>query len=146
MVQQAVAKGVAFITCLILITIGTTYYYHEQVNTRVYNGITYYIADTEEKRVKGLSGREQLYENEAMLFIFREEAAYNFWMKDMNFSIDIIWISREGIVVHIEDNVSPASYPEIFGPDKPALYVVEGTSGFAARNGWTVGTSVALPI
>ena len=146
MVQQTVAKGVALITCLILIVIGGTYYQHEQLNTRVHNGITYYVADTEEKRVKGLSGREQLYENEAMLFVFKEEAAYNFWMKDMNFYIDIIWVSREGTVVHIEQNVSPHSYPEIFGPEKPALYVVEGTSGFAQRQGWTVGTSVSLPL
>src|SRR3989344_8940875 len=50
------------------------------------------IADTQEKQKKGLSGRDNLPEDSGMLFVFKEEGHHQFWMKDMNFSIDIIWI------------------------------------------------------
>ena len=51
------------------------------------------LAATNEEKRRGLSGRNGLEENEGMLFVFEEPGFYSFWMKDMLFPIDIIWIS-----------------------------------------------------
>ncbi|MEW6617242.1 MAG: DUF192 domain-containing protein [Patescibacteria group bacterium] len=64
------------------------------------------IADTEEKREMGLSGRDTIGDEEGMLFLFPEEGGYGFWMKEMKFPIDIIWIHK-GKIVWIEKNVDP---------------------------------------
>ena len=50
------------------------------------------VADTVAKRTKGLSGKETLPENEGLFFIFKEIGKHPFWMKDMRFPVDIIWI------------------------------------------------------
>lgn len=103
------------------------------------------LADTPEKRMRGLSGRESLPENRGMLFVFPEEGIYGFWMKDMRFSIDILWLSSSGEVVHIVESVTPESYPESFTPEKAALYVLELPAGFARIHGVSLGSIVTLP-
>lgn len=52
------------------------------------------IADTDEKRTKGLSGRDNLAQDQGMLFLFDKPGNYPFWMKDMRFPIDIIFFAR----------------------------------------------------
>ena len=61
------------------------------------------VAATAETRSKGLSGRGSLEEGTGMLFIFDSPAQYGFWMKDMNFAIDIVWIDEK---FHIVDENS----------------------------------------
>lgn len=67
------------------------------------------IADTVEKRSKGLSGRKSMPENQGMLFIFNTSDYHSFWMKDMNFGLDFIWIGGDE-VVEIAENVRPEDY------------------------------------
>ncbi len=67
------------------------------------------IADTKEKREKGLSGRQSLSENSGMLFIFDHSDYYSFWMKDMNFELDFIWMNGSEII-EITRNVRPEDY------------------------------------
>ena len=50
------------------------------------------VASTTIEQARGLSGRAGLKNNEGMLFLFNSAGVQNFWMKDMNFPIDIIWI------------------------------------------------------
>ena len=88
------------------------------------------IADTPDRRRAGLSGRAALAEGEGMLFIFEEEGEHAMWMKDMYTSIDIIWITAEGRVVHIADTVTPDTYPTIFTSPTPARYVLEVPAGY----------------
>ncbi|OGG77494.1 hypothetical protein A3B35_03630 [Candidatus Kaiserbacteria bacterium RIFCSPLOWO2_01_FULL_54_24] len=95
------------------------------------------VADTPEKRSVGLSGREELAPDEGMLFVFPEDGMHAFWMKDMGFSIDILWISREGLVVDMQQKVSPETYPAAYVPRKEARYVLELPSGWIER--YTVG-------
>lgn len=83
------------------------------------------IARTTESRSKGLSGRKSLPYHQAMLFVFDEPGAYGFWMKDMNFPIDIIWIDENLKVIDVTPNNAPKSYPQIFKPKSPAQYVLE---------------------
>lgn len=86
-------------------------------------------ANTDELRMKGLSGREGLDDNTVMVFTFNTPGMYGFWMKDMLFPIDIIWINDERKVVHIERNVDPSSYPKPFYPTAPASMVIESEVG-----------------
>lgn len=89
---------------------------------------------TPEMQEKGLSGRKNLKENEGMLFIFNKPGIYPFWMKDMNFPIDIIWLGEDLRAVSIKKNAKPESFPEIFKPDKNSKYVLEVVSGFLEKN------------
>ncbi len=67
------------------------------------------VAKTSSELSRGLSFREYLPENQGMLFVFDKDGYYSFWMKDMKFNLDIIWINSNGIVVHIEKNLPPCS-------------------------------------
>lgn len=102
------------------------------------------VADTPEKRVQGLSGRTEVPDDYGMLFIFDVEGRNGFWMKDMQVPIDIIWISTEGTIVHIEHALSPDTYPQIFTPQYPARYVLETRAGYARAHKWDRGTILDL--
>lgn len=103
------------------------------------------IANTEAEREAGLSGTEPLSLKEGMLFVFEKEGIYGFWMKDMNYPIDIVWISQDKKIIHIEKNIIPETYPEIFRPSSSALYVLELSSGFCQKYGIKIGDTVKIP-
>ncbi|MGM0439178.1 MAG: DUF192 domain-containing protein [Patescibacteria group bacterium] len=100
------------------------------------------IAATDYQRKKGLSSRKEIAEKEGMIFTFEEEDFHSIWMKDMNFSIDIIWINSEKEIVDIKRNASPDSYPETFRPNKPAKYVLEVKAGFVEKNNLKIGDTL----
>ena len=105
------------------------------------------IADTQEKRKKGLSGREYLHEDSGMLFVFKEEGYYPFWMKDMKFPMDIIWIDENKVIDITHDAEPEGSAPEkIYRPAKPARYVLEVNAGFALENNVRIGDPVKSSI
>lgn len=91
------------------------------------------VADDTRERARGLSGLSSLAENQVMLFVFPSDGRHGIWMKDMRFSIDILWLDAEGQVVHIEEHVSPATYPEVFTPRVQARYVVEMNAGLVEK-------------
>src|SRR5690606_29625859 len=62
------------------------------------------IADTDQARQKGLSGRQKLPRGSGLLFIFPKPDYYSFWMKEMNFPIDIIWLDSDKKIVDIMVN------------------------------------------
>lgn len=107
------------------------------------------VADTPASRTLGLSGRKGLAKDEGLLFVFEHPGKYGFWMKDMLFSIDIIWINEEGIVVHVERNATPESYfnndpPQTFVNTPDAKYVLELAAGQADAFGLYLGTKVKI--
>jgi len=108
------------------------------------------LADSDEKRSKGLSGRKSLASNEGMLFIFtNKDFKPSFWMKGMLIPIDIIWINDAKIVqIHKEVQPPQEGTPE---RDLPLLisdglidYVLEVTAGSSDKNNFEVGTPVDL--
>lgn len=103
-----------------------------------------FVSDTEDERSQGLSGKEGLGEGEGMLFVFEYPAKYGFWMKDMNFAIDIIWISPENRVLAIEKGLEPSTYPKVFYPPDKVLYVLEVPSGFSDTAKIEVGQSLSI--
>ena len=102
------------------------------------------VADTAIKRAKGLSGRKTLEENKAMFFIFPRPRRYNFWMIDMNFPLDIVWLNGNK-VIDISKNVpSPRSgeSPAVVSPSREADRVLEISAGSAERLDIKIGDEV----
>ena len=97
------------------------------------------ISDIDCKRIAGLSGRKELKQDMGMLFIFDDEASHGIWMKDMNFPIDIVWLNSDEEIVAIKKNISPDTYPAVFGSDVSSRYVLEFPSGFADENNLQIG-------
>ena len=83
------------------------------------------LALTMQAQAQGLSGRKILEENEGMLFVFKNSGRYSFWMKDMNFPIDILWIGDDFQVVGIEKNIATSTYPKSFGEKYFSKYVLD---------------------
>jgi len=104
------------------------------------------VADTLSSRIKGLSGTPYLPENVVKLFAFGVPGSHSIWMKDMRYSIDIIWAAEDGTIVHIEEAVSPDTFPTSFASPTPAWFVVEANEGFVAEHDITVGDSITLPV
>ena len=102
------------------------------------------IADTQALQEQGLSGTPSLSEGHAMLFVFSTPGKYAFWMKDMNYAIDMIWLGADKKVVYVKDHATPDSYPQMFVSNDPAQYVIEVPDGFARSHGVKVGDQVVF--
>ncbi len=107
--------------------------------------IRFEVVTTSAEQQLGLSNRAVVPDNYAMLFAFPTDGDYGFWMIDMLVPLDMIWLSDSGVILKIDADVSPATYPDVFYPPQPVKYVLETRAGFAAERGWVVGTKVALP-
>ncbi len=101
-------------------------------------------ADTEIKREQGLSGTQSLGDNQGMLFFFDTSVMPGFWMKDMNYPLDIIWINKDKKIVSVSENLDPKTYPQTFSPSEPIQYVLEVQSGFYKTNSLKVGDSLSF--
>jgi uncharacterized protein len=105
------------------------------------------IRDTETGRELGLSYRKQMGADEGMIFVFNEPQRYSFWMKGMNFPLDMIWI-YQGKVVEVSRQV-PAPKPgdtqiATVTPSVAADQVLEVNGRWAETNGIKVGDVVKL--
>ena len=96
--------------------------------------------------VQGLSGREEL-PKDGMLFILPNKDRHGFWMKDMKFNLDMVWIS-DGEVVEITENVPAPSSPQeelpIVAAGVETEMVLEMGAGEAARQGVAVGDKLTI--
>jgi uncharacterized protein len=101
------------------------------------------IADTEDKREKGLSFHQPLTDDEGMLFLFTTANRYGFWMKDMLFDLDFIWIFN-GQVVDLTENVSHNNQGKVYQPKVPVTQVLEVKAGFTRRNQIKVGEQTKI--
>ncbi len=107
------------------------------------------LADTKEKRSKGLGGRENLASDSGMLFIFSKEDKYSFWMKGLKFPLDIIWI-RNNIVVDIISNAKPPTINQkdetlpIYLPREQVDMVLEVNAGFVSSHGIKISDNVEI--
>ncbi|MGC2307523.1 MAG: DUF192 domain-containing protein [Nitrososphaeraceae archaeon] len=103
------------------------------------------VALSSEEQTKGLSIKDSLNSNEGMIFPYESPRTLSFWMKDMKFPIDILWLDADKKVVHIEESLQPCS-PLLpcpsYTPDVQAQYVLETVAGFSSANGITTGTPV----
>gem|GEM_PF-513356 len=100
-------------------------------------------------QTRGLSGRDGMAPNQAMLFSFVKADRYGFWMKDMKFPLDILWI-RNNAIADMEERapvplpgLSDASLP-VYRPDVSADAVLEVVAGFAHNHNIKIGDAVAI--
>ena len=108
------------------------------------------VADTMDKRTKGLSGRNSMDLNYGMLFVFDSKGILPvFWMKGMLFPLDFIWIAN-GKIVKVDRNIP---IPKADTPDEnlptykttvPIDYVLEVNAGFIDKNNIKVDDPVDL--
>lgn len=90
-------------------------------------------AKTAAEQERGLSGTKRLASDQGMVFLYDTYEEHCFWMKDMHYSLDIIWVDDAKRVTAIEHNVPSNSYPQTFC--HPSRSVIELNAGEAARAG-----------
>jgi len=98
------------------------------------------VANTEVSQINGLSGREALCASCGMLFVYNNSIQRAFWMKNMNFPLDIIWL-RGNKVIGISAGLPPEGEKplRIYASPEPVDMVLEVNAGFADRNEIKVG-------
>ncbi len=105
-------------------------------------------ARTVAQQTQGLSGRDQLPKNAGMLFPLQTERTPVFWMRQMRFALDFVWISTDCRAADITPNVPPPApnTPDnalpLYSPSRPVLYVLEINAGEAAASGIRAGQPV----
>jgi uncharacterized membrane protein (UPF0127 family) len=144
-VALVVGAAVGSVFLLSYIFFNTSMYAdHSRVIHLGENDLRVEVADTEAARERGLSGRDNLAEGSGMLFVFPKDDQAGIWMKEMKFSIDVIWLDASGTVITIAPTVSPDTYPQAFYPAKPARYILEVPAGFAEAHGVAEGDTFVL--
>ena len=116
----------------------------DQLVIRTINGEQTYnveIATTGKQLTQGLMYRNELPENEGMLFIFPKEQVISMWMKNTLIPLDMLFIDIHGKIVYIKQNAVPGSR-EFIKPGMPALAVLELKGGIAEKNQINVGDMV----
>jgi len=139
MSKRLILTGVIFLVVgVLMVSYLSTQDYKSRV---VLGGKTFNVdvADNDYTMQKGLSGRKLIADNEGMIFIFGKLDKHGFWMKEMKFPIDIIWMDKNFVINHIESNVEPSTYPTIFYPENNALYVLEVRAGQSSILGVKLG-------
>ena len=102
------------------------------------------IADDPEERERGLSYTASLPEKQGLFFIYEDSGMHGIWMKDMNYSIDILWLDSAKEVIDIVENASPESFPKVFLPNSSSKYVLEVNAGFVKKHGIKKGDLLTL--
>ncbi len=98
---------------------------YKKIKVKIKNKIyTLFLVDTEEKKTKGLSNIPSIRNNQGMIFVFDQADYYSFWMKNMNFSLDFIFLKGNKIVDY-KQNVLPNSYSKTYTSKIPSDKIIE---------------------
>jgi len=109
------------------------------------------VARTPATRQQGLSGRTRLEPGTGMLFLHTDSARHAYWMKDMSFAIDILWM-RGGRIVYVIPRVPPPAPGRsdaslrTYDPPIDSDVVLELPAGTARTRGFEVGQHVAIEV
>ncbi len=106
------------------------------------------IADDNQERLQGLSGRRTLGDYEGMLFIMDTTGGSSFWMKDMYIPLDILFIDENGFIIDIHEDMQPCEpgyCPNITSSDV-YKYALEVNAGFCKENRVGDGNTVLFNI
>ncbi len=96
------------------------------------------IADTPEKRMRGLMFRRYLPQNSGMLFIFSSEDYRNFWMKNTYIPLSIAYIGSDRIINEIYQ-MKPLDISVTYPSKLPARYSLEVNRGWFGKNNISAG-------
>ena len=101
------------------------------------------IADTKEKRERGLMFRSILDENKGMLFILPEKSFANIWMKNTILSLDILFISEDNIIVDLVKEAFPLS-EKIYTSKMLVKYILEINAGLIDKIDIRIGDRIEI--
>lgn len=110
---------------------------------------TLMVAQSEKDKTRGLSGRQSLSANTGMIFIFDKPGVYSFWMKDMKFPIDMIFLNNNKIDTMYK-NIPPPAADEntanlkVYSPKGNIDYVLELPAGTADKYSLKPGDTITL--
>jgi uncharacterized membrane protein (UPF0127 family) len=95
---------------------------------------------------RGLMFRTGLGQDKGMLFVFPVDDIYQFWMKNMHFNLDMLWLSAEGAIVYIgKDTPACKNDPcPVYSPGLKARYVLEINSGYTTSHQWKLGDKLVF--
>ncbi len=108
------------------------------------------LAITREEQRQGLSDRPSLAPGTGMLFVFESDDRRQFWMKNMHFPLDMVWIGSDCAVGEISGDVPPPppgtddSDVVRVSPEQEAQYVLEINGGEAAALGLAANDTVSF--
>lgn len=102
------------------------------------------VAQNNSQREIGLMFRPNLEANRGMLFIFDAPDRYGFWMKNVKFPLDIIWIAEDKTIVDLKIDLPacPTEPCPTYVPAAPAKYAVEVNAGSVVKWGLRIGDKV----
>lgn len=138
------------IPALIIVALVTIFYYlrHPLTTQVIINNHTFNVdlAVTNQEKQLGLGKRDSLASNSGMLFVYDRPDRYTFWMKDMNFPLDFVWINGVTVVDLTSDvkPVSPGQPLSIYSPKTPVDKVLEVNTGTIKRDGISVGNIIII--
>ncbi|MBI2036305.1 DUF192 domain-containing protein [Candidatus Microgenomates bacterium] len=109
------------------------------------------VADNDNRRAKGLSKRDSINNQEGMLFIFDTAGFYSFWMKEMKFPIDILFIKDNKIVTIYQSVPNPKNGTALtdlplYKPREAANYVLEINAGLSQKYGFEEGDMAEIKL
>ena len=102
--------------------------------------LTVELADDPDERHLGLMHRKSLPEDHGMLFVYPGEAPRSFWMKNTPLPLSIAYLSREGVILNVED-MTPLSVEGVPSAGA-AMYALEVNRGWFEQNGVKPGDRV----
>lgn len=140
-----------------LATLATGYYIFLQLHTNTTTGkldtisvtigdgiFTLYAPHDSKGMQDGLAVFDSLPETHGMIFRGMPDGIQTFWMKNMKFDIDIIWVNDDDSIIYIAKNVSKHTYPQKFSNPAGTVshYVIELGAGTCDTYKIAVGTKV----
>lgn len=139
-------KFLILIPVVIILVFGTLFYtlYKASQPSAQIRGINFQleVVKTDKDKEIGLSKYKSLPEDKGMLFLFDKEGFYGFWMKEMKFPIDIIFIKGDKIVTIYKN--APINNLTIYTPTQASDKVLEVNAGLSKKDGFNVGDVVTL--
>ena len=101
------------------------------------------IAETSYETETGLMYRKGMEEYQGMLFVFEDMRLHNFYMKNTEFPLDIVYIQDNMTIASFQENAQPLDEKSL--PSKvPVQYVLELNAGLVQKWGLKVGDSIAF--
>jgi uncharacterized protein len=105
------------------------------------------IASSMEQRELGLMHRTTLGLNHGMLFTYPDRAPRSVWMKNTRLPLDVLFLSSDGHIVAMLDNLQPCTRDPcpIYNSQAAAMYMLELNAGFIKKHNLKIDQTLRLP-
>lgn len=129
---------------LVALLVGTLIYKNSVSPKVKINGheLDVVLAKTDKDKQIGLSKYDKLDQDKGMLFIFDQPGFYPFWMKNMKFPIDIIFINKDRIVTIYAEVPTSKRNLILYSPTEASDKVLEVKAQTSTKYNFKVGEKV----